>query len=119
MNPSNRLRELRKKAGLTQTELANLAGVSQAAISQVENDTRPLTLDWMRTFARILDCTAADLLDDSDNPKRLSSEEDELIDHYRSADPAQREMVQRVAEPIGKFRHAEPGNDRLRPRRVA
>lgn len=114
MNPSNRLRELRKKAGLTQTELANLAGVSQAAISQVENDTRPLTVDWMRIFARILGCTVADLLGDDDNPHRPSDEERELLEHYRSADEAQREMIQRVAEPLQQFRHAEPPSDRLR-----
>lgn len=106
MNPSNRVRELRKKAGLSQTELANLAGISQPAISQIENDTRPLTVDWMRALARILNCTVADFLTDEDNPDRLKgTEERELVTNYRAADEAQQEMVRRVAAPI-KPRHS-------------
>lgn len=101
MNPNNRVRELRKKAGLSQNELATLAGISQPAISQIENDTRPLTIDWMRTLARILGCAAADLLSSDDNPDRLDAEERELVTKFRVADEAQREFVMRVAEPRG------------------
>lgn len=100
MFPSNRIRELRKKAGISQAELARLAGISQPAISQVENDTRPLTVDWMRIFARIFGCTPADLLGDSDNPNRATAEELELLRKWREADPAQRELISRVAAPI-------------------
>lgn len=104
MHPKNRLRELRKRAKITQSELAKLSGVSQPAISQIENDERPLTVDWMRTFARIFGCTTADLLDQDDNPHRLTDEERELLEKYRQADETQRAMVQRVAEPIEQYR---------------
>lgn len=100
MNPNNRVRELRKKAGLSQIELANLAGISQPAISQIENDTRPLTIDWMRTLARILECAPADLLSDTDNPDRLNQDERRLVQNYREADASQQEMVKRVSEPM-------------------
>ncbi len=100
MNPANRLRLMRKRAKLSQAELARLSGVSQPAISQVENDQRPLTIDWMRTFSRILQCNPADLLDDADNPHRLSEEEAALIEAFRAASEAQRAMVKRVAEPL-------------------
>lgn len=121
MHPSNRLRELRRKAGLTQMELAEKAGVSQAAISQVENDTRPLTVDWMRTFARIFGVTPADILGEVDNPHRLSAEEQALLDNFRTADPAQRQMVQRVAEPLPSFTPFTDDEDgaRLSARSVA
>lgn len=121
MHPNNRLRELRKRAGLTQVELADRAGISQAAISQVENDSRPLTVDWMRIFARILDCTVADLLGDADNPHRPNQEERELIEHFRAADLAQRAMIRRVAEPLQGYRQQdpEPADGRLRPRNAA
>ena len=114
MHPTNRVRELRKRAGLSQLELAQLAGISQPAISQIENDTRPLTVDWMRTFARIFHCTTADLLGDLDNPARLSEEEQQLLAHYRSASEAQRAMIDRVAEPFQTFRGEDPPTDRLR-----
>lgn len=110
MFPTNRVRELRKKAGLSQIELARLAGISQPAISQIENDTRPLTVDWMRTLARILGCTPADLLGEEDNPYRPSAEEQQLLDMWRHADPAQRELIQRVAAPVSRY-VAEPNLD--------
>ncbi|GGD74048.1 helix-turn-helix domain-containing protein [Croceicoccus mobilis] len=100
MTPRNRVRELRKAKGMSQTELAQAAGISQPAISQIENDTRPITLDWLRTFARILDVTPADILDDDDHPDRLSLEERELIENFRAATAQQREMIHRIAEPI-------------------
>lgn len=106
MNPRNRLRELRKKAGLTQTALANLTGVSQPAISQIENDETPITIDHMRTFARIFGVIPADLLTDDDNPDRLNSEERDLLEHFRSAAEDQQEMIKRVAEPLRPFRGA-------------
>lgn len=107
MHPRNRLRELRKRAKLTQKELADKSGVSQPAISQLENDERPMTIDWMRIFARIFGVTSADLLDDEDNPHRLSPDELELIRNFRAADDQQRRMMQRVAEPLAA---PEPGN---------
>lgn len=106
MRPGNRLRELRKAAGLTQQELADVTGVSQAAISQLENGTRSMDLAWMRTFARSLNCAPADLLTDEDNPDRLQPEERELVGNYRTADEIQQEMVQRVASPASTYRAA-------------
>lgn len=107
MHPRNRIRELRKQAKLTQDELGRLAGVSQEAISQLENDKRPLTVDWMRTFARIFSVSTVDLLADEDNPNRLTDEEKKLLEAYRTAPTEQQTMIQRVAEPLPEFRHAE------------
>lgn len=107
MRPGNRLRELRKKAELTQQELADATGVSQAAISQLENGERSMDIAWMRTFARALRCATADLLDDEDNPDRLNDSERELVQHYREADDVQRELVERVASPTSAYR-SEP-----------
>lgn len=103
MHPTNRVRELRKRAKMTQEDLGKAAGVSQEAISQIENDRRPLTIDWMRAFARIFGVSTAEILGDDDHPGRLSEEERTLLEHYRSANSAQRELVQRVAEPVATF----------------
>ena len=115
MHPRNRLRELRKRSGLSQARLAQLTGVSQPAISQIENDVLAMDVAWMRAFARVLDCTAADLLPDEDNPDRLTDEERELIHRYRSADDRQQALIQRVAEPLTTYHH--DGSDE--PRRMA
>jgi len=101
MHPANRVRSLRKTAGMSQTDLAERTGVSQPYISQVENQAG-LTLDIarMRMIARELKCTPADLLSDEDNPDRLTDEERELIARFRMAGRGQREMIKRVAEPL-------------------
>jgi transcriptional regulator with XRE-family HTH domain len=90
---------MRKRAGLNQAQLAERSGATQTAISNYENGRRPLSLHRMRVFARLLDCTVADLLDPADNPYMLDDEERELVDRFRNADPLQREMVKRVAAP--------------------
>lgn len=41
MNIGNAIKILRKEKGLSQGELADLADISQAALSQIENGTRP------------------------------------------------------------------------------
>jgi DNA-binding CsgD family transcriptional regulator/transcriptional regulator with XRE-family HTH domain len=66
MGPGNRLRAMRKAAGLTQMQLAEQTGVSQPAISQLENGTLEMSFSWARTFARVLKCRFVDLLDDDD-----------------------------------------------------
>lgn len=110
MNPRNRVRELRKRHGISQAQLAEAIGVSQPAISQIENDTRPLTIDYMRTFARIFRCAPADLLTEDDNPDRLSDAERALIQQFRQSSDDHRAMIRRVAEPIAEYRQesAEP-----------
>lgn len=41
MNIGKAIRDLRKQQGLTQGELASQAGITQAALSAIENGTRP------------------------------------------------------------------------------
>lgn len=99
MNPRNRLRELRKAAGISQVQLADRTGVSQFAISQIENDVIAMDTAWMRAFARELGCQPADLLDDRDNPDRLDPRERGLLHAFRNATPEQQAMLLRLAEP--------------------
>lgn len=96
MKPRNRLRELRKAAGLSQVQLAARTGVTQSAISQIENDAIAMDTAWMRAFARELRCEPADLLADSDNPDRLSAEERALVEAFRASTPEQRELLLRL-----------------------
>lgn len=103
MHPGNRLRELRKSARLSQGDLAKAVGLSQSAISQMENGIADIGLEWMRRFARALGCTPADLLADQDNPARLSDEEFDLIRRFRAAQDADRDTLLRVSEAVLRF----------------
>jgi transcriptional regulator with XRE-family HTH domain len=89
---------MRKAAGLTQQELADQTGVSQPAISQLENGTLEMSFSWARTFARVLGCAFVDLLDDDDADGVLRSDaERQLLERYRRADDARRQDLERVA----------------------
>jgi transcriptional regulator with XRE-family HTH domain len=104
MRPDNRLRELRKKKGITQEVLAERTGVSQSAISQLENSEVEMGIKWMRAFARVLECSPADLLNDEDNPDRLAEEERDLVQTYREAAPPERATLARVAAAVVDYR---------------
>lgn len=103
MFPDNRIRELRKKAGLTQTELGTKVGLHQTQIGNLENGGRNLTWEWARRIARALEVNLVDLVPDKDNPDRLSKHERELVRKYREADEQQQALIERVAEPLRGF----------------
>jgi DNA-binding XRE family transcriptional regulator len=58
----NRIRELRRAAGMTGEELAKLVGTNSAQIYKLERGCRKLDSVWMARIAEALGCTAADLL---------------------------------------------------------
>lgn len=100
MFPDNRIRELRRKAGLSQAELGQRVGLHQTQIGKLENSGRNLTFEWARRIAQALDVRLVDLLDDNDNPDRLADDERQLVHQLRQATDEQKELVRRVAEPL-------------------
>lgn len=115
----NRIRELRLEANLSQQALGDAVGISKMTVSELERGTMQLTQDYMRRIALALDVLPADLLPISENPYALTRAERHLIDQLRQASAEQRDQVQKVADVILPFQHAEPGQDRLRARRPA
>lgn len=57
------LRELRRARGLTQEELAHLAGFSRSYYTEVETGKRNIALLNLHRLARCLDVRLADMLD--------------------------------------------------------
>ena len=104
MFPDNRIREYRKRAGLSQTELGKAVGLHQTMIGNIENGKRSLTLEWARRFAKVFGCAVADLLTDSDNPDRLKLDEATLLETYRAAPEEQKPNITRVAESLSGYR---------------
>lgn len=58
----NALTRLRKRAGLTQADLAGRMNTSQQQVWRLENGTRRMTFDWAERIAAALDVAPADLL---------------------------------------------------------
>ena len=50
------VREARKRAGLTQARLAELAGTTQSAIARLERGGRPPRIDTLLRIAEALQC---------------------------------------------------------------
>ena len=57
-----RLKEIRKKNGLSAEALAKEIGVTQAAVANWENDRRKMNVDTLIRIAEVLRCTPNDLL---------------------------------------------------------
>jgi len=58
----NRLAELRLRAGLTQSELAEKLGTDKMQISRLERGERRLTFQWQERLAAFFKCSTDDLL---------------------------------------------------------
>lgn len=62
---NNRVKAYRKKQGLTQTDLANRAGLNIRQIQKIENDevqTENVTLKTMQVIAQALNAKIDDLI---------------------------------------------------------
>lgn len=60
----NNLKELRKKAGLSQVELAEKLNTTQGMIGLLERGERKLAPEWLKKISQILSCSPLDILPD-------------------------------------------------------
>lgn len=88
MGNENRLKEIRKKIGLTQEELAAKANVSQAHIANIERGKRSLDFELAQKLARALGCRAYELLPLEEQPESLTAEEQEILRIFRKSKTA-------------------------------
>lgn len=75
---SSSLRSMRKNAGLSQTQLGLLSGVSQNTISAYETGAYGVSLDHALMIARVLDCHVEDIWSIDDD--RLDPDTDSPCD---------------------------------------
>ena len=61
---SNKLKEIRKSRGLTQSALAQKINSSTPQIVKLERGERQLTQNWLLRLSKALDCTMAEILDE-------------------------------------------------------
>ncbi len=67
---ATRIRDIRKKRGLTLQQLADVVGTTAQTIQRLETANMTVSLDWLLRIAAALDLTAADLLD-GNNGRRI------------------------------------------------
>lgn len=64
MNVGKQIRTIRESKGISQSELAENAGISQPALCQIERGTKNPSLQIGAEIARLLECTVEELLTD-------------------------------------------------------
>jgi transcriptional regulator with XRE-family HTH domain len=56
-----RLREIREKRGLSQTQLSDMAGIGRAHLSQIENGAVAARIDTLHAIAQVLELRLEEL----------------------------------------------------------
>ena len=102
MPVSEVLKQKRKKARLTQAELAEISGVSQQAISFIENGRNTPSEGTMRLLAKALGCTVAELMGES--PQEIAPDplREDIIRDYDQLPPEARRLVRAYIDLLKK-----------------
>lgn len=103
---SIRVRERRHALGLSQSGLAELAGVSPELVSRIERARCLPSLPTLVTFANVLRTTPNDLL--GFEQPLADSELRPLLEAVNALGPAQRSEIRRIAEALAKYQSDAP-----------
>lgn len=81
----NNIRALRKKAGLTQEQLAEKIGISQVHLGRLENNARSMDLEQVENIAKALGVQPLDILPQAWQPEEITPEEREILRMIRKS----------------------------------
>lgn len=100
MNLGNNIKKLRRFKRITSTNLAQTVGISQAYLSEIENNKKTPTIEVLQKIANILNVTVSDLLDETDN--KFTVEQYTLMNTTKDLNPEQITALIVVAKAFGK-----------------
>ena len=83
MNISERLKKVRKSKNISVYKLAQLSGVSETHIRDLERGTRNPSFDTLSRLAEPLGISLSELFNESDDTAFLTKTEKELLECYR------------------------------------
>lgn len=86
MVEKNRIKEIRKKLGLTLVQLSELTGVPRATLSRYENGKSEPKREMWDKLAKILNVTPSYLIGYSADPERLPRDDVFLTEEYKHKD---------------------------------
>lgn len=79
----NRLKELRKAKKLTQEQLADMVGISQAYISDIEKGKKDIDFSLAERFAKALNVKPYELMPLEWQPQPVTPAEQQILDMIR------------------------------------
>ena len=89
-----RLKELRKKKGLTVQQLADAVGLSKSYVSDIENGKRQANSVRLHKFAEALGCTVFEIIND----ESMSDDAKELLDSFQLMSDEDRGAIIQIAQ---------------------
>lgn len=102
---NNRIKELRKTMNMSQQDIEKRIGYSQSMIARWEKGLAEPTLPALKELAKCFNCTIDYIagIESEDgiivvSGNELSKDEEHLIEILRQLNPADKDMVYRVAE---------------------
>jgi HTH-type transcriptional regulator, repressor for puuD len=99
MDFANRLKELRTEVGLSTTELGKLIGMSQSAISKLENGQRRIDLETLESICNALNKTFADFFN-FESHDQLPPDLLQLIETAKKLTPEERKKFNDLLQTI-------------------
>lgn len=100
----SRVREARKRAGLTQTQLAEAADLALETVSRVERGVQSPTVDNLQTMARVLGTSLSALVgeggDGGAKAEQLPPEVGRIVHVLCGEPPEQQRRIRRIVELI-------------------
>ena len=97
MNAGSRIKNLRKNKSLSQTELAQLMGLTSSAMSAIETGKNKPTADILIKLSDFFNISTDYLLKGMDTKQTISKNEQEILDVLRK-DEAMTDAVMEVAK---------------------
>lgn len=80
----NRIRELRLKKGMSQKELAESVGITQAQVARIETGKRSFNFDFIPVLAKALGCKPYELLPIEWQPETISETDLQMLRAIKS-----------------------------------
>lgn len=110
----NFIKQLREQRNLTLQQLADACNTTHQQISNLENNKRKLTWEWMQRVADALECHPLDLVEGPAEPKDQS--ERELIKAYRGLADGEKQIFSHMLDGLAKGKNKQEDNDDERKR---
>ena len=100
---NTKIKEIRLKKNISQTQLAEMTGTTQAAITAIENNKRAPRIETLMRIAAALDTSVLSLLPSeiSEGAAILSPEDRELLEAVSDLNDSGRKKVREYAADLG------------------
>lgn len=97
MNLCDKLKDLRQSKGITVYRLSQETGISQNHIRELESGKRNPSVETLRRLCDALGVNLSEMFNDSSDISYLSSDERELIEHFRKLSDEKSKLLLKIA----------------------